>query len=91
LAEQVGCKPRRDDLERESRPFRLRFYAGPFVAAQYRLVGPGAKPELARRTIEALPVAHPWPELVNSWLRWRLSRILHRLLGPEYAPMLRLN
>ena len=88
LAAQVGCKPGREALRQESRALRLRFYAGPFVAAQYRLIGPGARPELARRTIEALPIAHPWPQIANLWLRWRLSRILHRRLGPDYAPKL---
>ena len=91
LAAQIGCKPGRDDLARESRAFRQRFYAGPFSAAQYRLAGPGAKPELARRTIEALPVAHPWPQLVNLWLRWSLSRLLSRILGPDYAPKLTID
>jgi dimethylaniline monooxygenase (N-oxide forming) len=48
LAEQVGCKPGTADVARESRRFRRRFWAGPFVAAQYRLVGPHARPEIAR-------------------------------------------
>lgn len=87
LATQIGCKPRRQDL-RQNWSFRLRFYAGPFVAAQYRLVGPNAKPAQARQTIERLPIAHPLPQLAYLYLRWRLCRILHRLLGPEYAPKL---
>jgi len=88
LAEQIGCKPRQSDLRKESRAFRFRFHAGPFVAAQYRLTGPGAKPELARRVIEGLPVAHPWPQLANLYLRRTLCRILYRLLGQEYRPKL---
>lgn len=90
LAEQVGCKPGRDDLVRESRAFRRRYYSGPFVAAQYRLAGPGARPELAREIIEQLPLAHPWPDRVNLYLRWKLCLMLEWMLGPDYAPKLKL-
>jgi len=89
ITAQIGCKPRRQDLRRQNRSFRLRFYAGPFVAAQYRLVGPNnAKPAQARQTIERLPIAHPLPQLAYLYLRWLLCRILNRLPGPEYAPKL---
>lgn len=91
LAAQVGCKPSRSDLRRESVSFRLRFFAAPFVAAQYRLVGPNARPELARDVIESLPIVHPTPDLINLYLRWSMSRILHRVLGPKYAPKLALS
>jgi hypothetical protein len=70
---------------------RTRFVAGPFVGAQYRLVGPGAKPELARSIIENLPLAHPWPDRTNLWLRWNLCRFLEIVLGPDYAPKLRIE
>jgi dimethylaniline monooxygenase (N-oxide forming) len=90
LAAEVGCLPTRAALARESMAFRYRFYAGPFVAAQYRLVGPHAKPELARSVIGSLPVAHSVPMLALYYLRWRLSRRLHGWLGPEYAPKLAL-
>jgi dimethylaniline monooxygenase (N-oxide forming) len=86
LAEQVGCKPTWRDIEYESRRFRLRFVDAPFVAAQYRLVGPHAKPQLARSVIENLTVVHALPDRLNLHLRWKLSRILHRLLGDDYAP-----
>lgn len=88
LAMQVGCKPGMSDLQRESLSFRLRFFSGPFVAAQYRLVGPNAKPELARAVIEGLPIVHPVPQLINLYLRWRMCRLLHRALGSEYRPKL---
>lgn len=90
LAAHIGCKPTRAALELESRDFRRRFFDGPFVAAQYRLVGPHAKPELARETISKLPVAYPRHELAAFHLRKTLSRTLHRVLGPEYAPKLEL-
>ena len=91
LASRIGCKPAWADLRRERLSFRVRFFAAPFVAAQYRLLGPHAKPELARETIAGLPVVHPLPDLINLYLRWRMSRALHRVLGSEYAPKLVLD
>lgn len=91
LARHIGCKPTRAVLARESRRLRRRFDTGPFVAAQYRLVGPGAKPELARQVIAELPSAYPRHELAAFYLRRSLSRILHRALGPQYAPKLELD
>jgi dimethylaniline monooxygenase (N-oxide forming) len=91
LAEQVGCKPTWSDIRKQSPRFRKRFLEAAFVAAQYRLVGPHAKPEIARQVIESLPLMHPWPDRWNLHLRWTLSRVLHRLKGPGYAPKLELE
>jgi hypothetical protein len=88
LAEQVGCKPTTEELNKESRRFRRLYVSGPFVAAQYRLVGPGAKPQLAREVVEGMPMAHPWPDRINLHLRWKLCKWLERVLGPQYAPKL---
>jgi dimethylaniline monooxygenase (N-oxide forming) len=90
LADRIGCKPTRALVARESRAFRRRFDAGPFVAAQYRLTGPHARPELARAVIEALPVAHPATEVLALRLRWALSRLLRRWRGPAWGPKLEL-
>jgi hypothetical protein len=91
LAAQVGCKPTRAAIRRESLPFRLRFLAAPFVSAQSRLVDSHAKASMARDTITRLPIVHPVPELVNLYLRWGMSRTLHRLLGSEFATKLALS
>lgn len=91
LASRVGCKPTWSDIRKESRRFQQRFLNGPFVAAQYRLVGPHAKPDIARSVIENLPVMHPWPDRLNLRVRWFLSRVLHRVAGPAYAPKLELK
>ncbi len=91
LASRVGCKPTWSEVRKESRRFQHRFLAGPFVAAQYRLVGPHAKPEIARSVIENLPVMHPWPDRLNLRMRWLLSRLLHRVAGQDYAPKLELE
>jgi dimethylaniline monooxygenase (N-oxide forming) len=87
LAERIGCKPTRAAV----RELGGRFYAAPFVAAQYRLVGPHAQPEAARRVLASLPVAHARHEVATLRLRWLLSRALHRVLGPQYAPKLELG
>ncbi len=91
LAAEIGCKPTRAALRGESRAFRRRFFAAPFVAAQYRMVGPHAAPEVARAVIEALPVVHTPPERAFLRLRWLASRVLHRLRGAEFAPKLALD
>lgn len=91
LASKIGCKPTREALGRESRRFRRRFVSAPFVAAQYRLVGPHAEPALARQVIESLPIAHPAHERALFHLRARLSRLLWLLLGPRFAPKLELS
>ena len=91
LAARIGCKPTWRDIRRESRRFQQNFVAGPFVAAQYRLVGPHAKPDIARTVIENVPIMHPLPDRLNLRLRWMLSRALHRLQGSEFAPKLELS
>ncbi len=88
LASQIGCLPTQAALRRESRRFRRRFFGAPFVAAQYRLVGPGAKPELARAVIESLPLGYGARELATFHVRFALSRAMYRLLGPKFAPKL---
>ncbi len=91
LASMIGCKPAWHDIRNENSRFRRRFLSGPFAAAQYRMVGPHARPEIARAVIENLPIAHPWPYLANLYLRWTLSRLLHRVAGADYAPNLELE
>jgi dimethylaniline monooxygenase (N-oxide forming) len=91
LASQIGCKPTRKAVWQEGLRFRLRFFAAPFVAAQYRLVGPHAKPSITREVIARLPIKHPLPDLINLYLRWTMSRVLHRMLGAEYSPKLELQ
>jgi hypothetical protein len=86
LASRSGCKPAWRDLRKESRAFRRRF-----IAAQHRLAGPHAKPELARGIIEDLSILHPWPDRWNLHLRWFLSRTLDKLRGPEFAPKLEIE
>ena len=58
LAAMVGCKPTREAIRRESLRFRVRFYAGPFVAAQYRLLGT-ARQARDREACNHLPAGRP--------------------------------
>ncbi|MET0151061.1 MAG: hypothetical protein ABW298_00420 [Candidatus Binatia bacterium] len=41
--------------------------------------------------IGSLPIVHPTLELINHYLRWRISRVLHLFLGPEFSPKLALH
>jgi len=91
LATRIGCKPTRRAVWQEGLAFRLRFFASPFVAAQYRLVGPHAKPAIARAVIANLPIMHPLPDLINLYLRWMMSRTLHCIFGSEFSPKLELQ
>ena len=91
LAAMIGCKPTRAALRRERARFRLRFYAAPFVAAQYRLVGPHARPDIARGVIERLPIACRPESIAAYFMRWQLTRCLARLLGPDFSPNLDLD
>jgi dimethylaniline monooxygenase (N-oxide forming) len=86
LARRIGCQPTHTLVAGESRRFRRRFFAGPFVGAQYRLHGPHARPGLARRTIETLPIALPPPRRLGHALRWRISALFGRLFGPGWGP-----
>jgi dimethylaniline monooxygenase (N-oxide forming) len=91
IAARIGCKPTRAALRRERPGVRLRFYMAPFVAAQYRLVGPHARPDIARQVIGGLRIAHPIAMLAAFSLRWTLSRLMHRILGDGFAPKLKIS
>ena len=48
-------------------------------------------PEIARAVIENAPIMHPLPDRLTLYLRWKLSRTLYRLRGPDFAPKLELR
>ncbi len=74
VAELIGCRPRiRDYLLEPSVAYRL--LCGSNIAATYRLRGPHAQPEPAKRMILYLPVAHRPTELVGLGVLYVLSRI----------------
>jgi hypothetical protein len=55
IAELVGCAPRLAD-HLDDPPLLYKLICGSGIAATYRLRGPGADPEMARRVILRLPV-----------------------------------
>jgi dimethylaniline monooxygenase (N-oxide forming) len=91
LAGLIGCKPTQATLRSETPRFRWRFFVGPFVAAQYRLRGPHAKPELARQIIVTLPTGPQKAAIVYWYVMWSFCRLLSRVLGPHFAPRLQLS
>jgi dimethylaniline monooxygenase (N-oxide forming) len=74
LAELIGCRPRiRDFLFEPKVAYRL--LCGSNIASTYRLCGPHAQPELARRMILYLPVVHSVATVAGLSVLYALSRI----------------
>jgi dimethylaniline monooxygenase (N-oxide forming) len=74
LAELIGCRPRIRDHVFEPR-VAYRLLCGSNVASTYRLRGPHAQPELAKRVMLHLPVAHGLKEMVGLGVLYVLSRV----------------
>jgi dimethylaniline monooxygenase (N-oxide forming) len=74
VAELIGCRPRIRDHVFEPR-IAYRLLCGSNIAATYRLRGPHAQPELAKRTMLHLPVAHSLQEVAGLSVLYVLSRI----------------
>lgn len=74
LAELIGCRPRIRDHVFEPR-IAYRLLCGSNIAATYRLRGPHAQPERARRMMLRLPVAHSLGEVAGLSVLYVLSRI----------------
>jgi dimethylaniline monooxygenase (N-oxide forming) len=74
LAELVGCRPRLRSLLLDP-PLAYRVLCGSNVAACYRLRGPHADPQTARRTLLALPVVYTPGELASYGVLYLLSRL----------------
>ena len=74
VAELIGCRPRiRDHLLEPKVAYRL--LCGSNIASTYRLRGPHAHPDPAKRMILYLPVAHGLTELVGLGVLYVLSRV----------------
>jgi dimethylaniline monooxygenase (N-oxide forming) len=74
VAELIGCRPRIRDYVFEPK-IAYHLLCGSNIAATYRLRGPHAQPELAKRVMLHLPVAHSPKELVALGALYLLSRI----------------
>jgi len=74
VAELIGCRPRiRDHIFEPKIAYRL--LCGSNIAATYRLRGPHAQLELAKRMMLHLPVAHSLKEVAGLGVLYVLSRI----------------
>ena len=74
VAELIGCRPRIRDHVFEPR-VAYHLLCGSNIASTYRLRGPHAQPELAKRVMLHLPVAHGVTELAGLGVLYVLSRI----------------
>lgn len=91
LADEIGCRP---DLARlaVTDPRRAwKLFAGPFVGAQFRLVGPHADPVAARETLDRVR-----PVLTAGFIAFLIvchvvTRLLAALGLKRFAPALRLR
>ncbi len=72
LAGLIGCLPPFGRLLLREPGLWLHLVYGPTQASQFRLTGPGAKPDLARAIIRRLPVSPRINHLVKAGLRGRL-------------------
>lgn len=83
VAELVGCRPRvRDFLFNPRMAYRL--VCGANIPTAYRLRGPHAEPEMAKRVLLSLPIAHSSRELATLRYLHVLNR-LGRFEEPEEA------
>jgi len=74
LADLIGCRPRiRDHVFEPKVAYRL--LCGSNLAATYRLRGPHAQPELAKKLMLQLPVVFSLAQLAGLGLLYVLSRI----------------
>jgi dimethylaniline monooxygenase (N-oxide forming) len=74
LAELIGCRPRLQDFVAEPR-LAYHLICGANIPTVYRLCGPHADPEMAKRVVLSLPIAHTPQELA----RLGYLHVLHRL------------
>jgi dimethylaniline monooxygenase (N-oxide forming) len=74
VAELIGCRPRIRDHVLEPR-VAYRLLCGSNIASTYRLRGPHAQPELAKRVMLHLSVAHSATEVAALGVLYVLSRL----------------
>jgi hypothetical protein len=86
LAQEIGCKPRWQELVRDPRLLH-KVYTAPFGPVQYRLRGPDAEPRMAR----ALLVASPSHWRGERYLDLALAALAERVGLAWMAPHLTLR
>lgn len=86
VATRVGCKPHLLYLIFRPR-LLLGVYFGPFSGPQYRLVGPGAVPSLAKRVLNSAPIVVDCVRLFELGV----SVVAKRFGNPRFQPHLYLR
>jgi dimethylaniline monooxygenase (N-oxide forming) len=87
MATVIGCQPPLGKLFLFSPKTWAKVMFGPLNGAQYRLVGPGAEPELARAILSRVPTM-PWPVLAWEAMFLFGSKTLHLLgAGERFKPI----
>lgn len=91
LADEIGCRPDLVQLARTDPRRAWKLFAGPFIGAQFRIVGPHARPDAAYETLDRVrPVLTPG--FVAFLALCHLVTRLLALLGlRRFAPALRLR
>ncbi|MGH8553858.1 MAG: hypothetical protein ACRERS_11235, partial [Methylococcales bacterium] len=84
LAELFGCRPRVSDYLLNPR-MAYHILCGANVPTAYRLRGPHAQPEMARRVVLGLPIAHSLRELL-TFSYFHVIRLLGLHRGKEAHP-----
>ena len=78
VAALIGCKPPLFRYVLTNPLLWLKLVYGPTQASQYRLVGPGAKPEMARHILEVVPTAPVTSPVVQAGLVASLCHCMSR-------------
>lgn len=78
LADVIGCKPPLEQYFLKYPLLWLRMVYGPAQATQYRLIGPGSKPEIAHDILYKLPISK-FNNVVKIGLRMRVAHALDSL------------
>lgn len=79
LADLVGCKPEIPSFFKDRKMY-LKMWFGTQFSAQYRLNGPHAKPEAARKFLESFPIAYPKKRMYGLLLKKVMYDLKGRLL-----------
>lgn len=87
MAAVIGCKPTAKDIRGDLR-LLYKFYCAHFMPAQYRLVGPGARPRAAQAQIKKQVVAYSPLYLPFFLFYLYFSKILNKLGLRAYKPHL---
>lgn len=80
LAELVGCKPKIPSFFKD-RNWYLKMWFGTQFSAQYRLEGPHAKPEEARKFLESFPIPYAKKRMYALLIKKAMYEFIWRILG----------